>query len=74
MIVDSVVNHFQSQVKKDRTWRPTWANQSLPKLSDAMTQQLDAPFSWEEIRLTMFSTDGNKSPGLDWFGLSFYQR
>ncbi|KAK1277142.1 hypothetical protein QJS04_geneDACA020839 [Acorus gramineus] len=36
LITDRVVAHFQDQYKKDRSWRPTWADQELSKVTEEL--------------------------------------
>ncbi|KAK1287377.1 hypothetical protein QJS10_CPB19g00340 [Acorus calamus] len=37
VIADRVVNHFQTQFTKERTWRPCWEDRELPKLPERIT-------------------------------------
>jgi hypothetical protein len=67
--VDEIKNlahdHFSSQFTEEWTSRPFLPGIAFNSLTTSDNELLLAPFAEEEVKETILSCDGNKSPGPD---------
>jgi hypothetical protein len=64
-------NHFSQHFSEEWSNRPFLEGITFPSISSDDNVALLEPFHEEEIRETIWSCDGNKSPGPDGFNLNF---
>jgi hypothetical protein len=64
-------NHFSQHLSEEWSNRPFLEGITFPSISSDDNVALLEPFHEEEIRETIWSCDGNKSPGPDGFNLNF---
>ena len=60
--------HLQNSFSLDETLR-----HDIPQVSEEENEVLVAPFSEEEVKMTIFDMEYNKAPGPDGFPIEFYQ-
>ncbi|KAK1319585.1 hypothetical protein QJS10_CPB04g01321 [Acorus calamus] len=72
-IATQLVAHLSRAFCRSRRWFPKWNDETLPHLSEEQRNSLSCPFQEEEIRLVIFSAEGNKAPGPDGFTFWFFQ-
>lgn len=65
---------YYAHLFKEEEWRPFLNSSSFKTISEREANELIKPFSEEEIRTAAFSMEATKSPGLDGFSVSFYQK
>ena len=58
--------HFQNSFSLDETLR-----HDIPQVSEEENEVLVAPFSEEEVKMTIFDMEYNKAPGPDGFPQNF---
>jgi hypothetical protein len=66
-------DHFSKHFLEDWKSRPFLQGLNFNSLSAEDNDLLLAPFAEEEVRDTIWSCDGNKSPGPDGFNFNFYK-
>jgi hypothetical protein len=72
-IKETVKDHFSNHFKVDYINRPFLQGIDFNSLSAEDNDLLLAPFLEEEVKDTIWSCDGNKSPGPDGFNLNFFK-
>jgi len=68
-----MVNHFFNMVLEETWKRPMLGGLSFKQLTQQQKEELENPFSIEEIEEALVDCDGNKSPGPDGFNLKFFK-
>lgn len=68
-----VLKVFEERFKEPLLVRPELNNAGFKKLSEEERNSLEADFSREEIRLAMWDSGGEKSPGPDGYNIKFIQ-
>lgn len=74
IIKDHIQGFCESLFTESETWRPTWEDENLKKLSEEDKEWLERPFSFEEMEAIFNSFGGDKAPGPDAFNLYFFQK
>jgi exonuclease III len=72
-IKNEAKDHFSKHFTEEWTSRPFLQGIEFNSLSAEENESLLAPFDEEEVRETIWSCDGNKSPGPDGFNLNFFK-
>jgi hypothetical protein len=70
----AVSSFFHNHVASPAMCRPKLDGVTFPRLSEEENVNLIAPFSLEEIKEVVRSSDGNKSPGPDGFNFAFVKK
>jgi hypothetical protein len=72
-IKNEAKDHFSKHFTEEWMSRPFLQGIEFNSLSAEENESLLAPFDEEEVRETIWSCDGNKSPGPDGFNLNFFK-
>lgn len=66
--------YFENFFKESNSMRPTPDGLSFKKMSTADSLSIEEPFKEEEIKVAIWSCDGEKSDGLDGPTLDFFKK
>ncbi|RVW52500.1 putative serine/threonine protein kinase IREH1 [Vitis vinifera] len=70
---DGIVNAFQKLFLEEPGWRADIEGLQLNQLNSREAEDLEMPFSEEEIHFALMEMRGDKAPGLDGFTVAFWQ-
>lgn len=70
-IRDAVLQAFQGRFKEPMAVRTSLEYEGFNNLTEVERCSLEAEFSRDEIKVAVWESDGEKSPGLDGFNLRF---
>jgi hypothetical protein len=72
---EMAVRFYQNLFEAQENLQPDLVCQFVPlKVIPAMNEELDKPFSVEEVEKALFAMAPNKSPGVDGFTADFFQK
>ncbi|RVW66282.1 Transposon TX1 uncharacterized 149 kDa protein [Vitis vinifera] len=70
---EGIVNAFQNLLSEDPGWRADIEGLQLKQLNSREAENLEVPFSEEEIHFALMEMRGDKAPGPDGFTMAFWQ-
>ncbi|RVW53118.1 LINE-1 retrotransposable element ORF2 protein [Vitis vinifera] len=70
---DGIVNEFQKLLSEEQGWRADIEGLQFNQLSSRDADDLEVPFSVEEIHFALMEMRGDKAPGPDGFSVAFWQ-
>ncbi|RVW34075.1 Transposon TX1 uncharacterized 149 kDa protein [Vitis vinifera] len=70
---DGIVNEFQKLLSEEQGWRADIEGLQFNQLSSRDADDLEVPFSVEEIHSALMEMGGDKAPGPDGFSVAFWQ-
>ena len=70
---EEVVNAFQQLLLEEQGWRADIEGLHLHRLNFQEAENLEVPFSEEEIHSALLELNGDKAPGPDGFTVAFWQ-
>ena len=70
---EGIVNAFQQLLSEEPGWRVDIGGLHLHRLSFQEAENLELPFSKEEIHFALLEMNGDKAPGPDGFTVAFWQ-
>ncbi|RVX00494.1 LINE-1 reverse transcriptase-like [Vitis vinifera] len=70
---NGIVNAFQKLLSEEPGWRADIEGLQLNQLNSREAEDLEMPFSEEEIHFALMEMRGDKAPGLDGFTVAFWQ-
>ena len=71
---EGVVNAFQHLLSENSDWKADIERLQLEQLNQQEAENLEHPFSEEEIHRALIEMNGDKAPGPDGFTMTFWQR
>ena len=71
---EGVVNAFQHLLTENSDWKADIERLQLEQLNQQEAENLEHPFSEEEIHRALMEMNGDKAPGPDGFTMAFWQR
>ncbi|KAL6349190.1 hypothetical protein AAG906_033846 [Vitis piasezkii] len=71
---EGVVNAFQHLLTENSDWKADIERLQLEQLNQQEAENLEHPFSEEEIHSALMEMNGDKAPGPDGFTMVFWQR
>ncbi|KAK9072611.1 hypothetical protein SSX86_009046 [Deinandra increscens subsp. villosa] len=74
LIKEEAKIHFKNRFVEPNTSRPTIPNWNFNSLTDSEVDIISRQFSLEEIKLAIWESSGDKSPGPDGFNFKFLKR
>ncbi|WKA04536.1 hypothetical protein VitviT2T_022566 [Vitis vinifera] len=73
-VSEGVVNAFQHLLTENSDWKADIERLQLEQLNQQEAENLEYPFSEEEIHSALMEMNGDKAPGPDGFTMVFWQR
>ncbi|RVW23944.1 LINE-1 retrotransposable element ORF2 protein [Vitis vinifera] len=73
-VSEGVVNAFQHLLTENSDWKADIERLQLEQLNQQEAENLEYPFSEEEIHSALMEMNGDKAPGPDGFTMAFWQR
>ncbi|RVW27506.1 LINE-1 reverse transcriptase-like [Vitis vinifera] len=70
---EGIVNAFQNLLSEETGWRADIEGLQLKQLNSREAENLEVPFSEEEIHFALMEMRGDKAPGPDGFTMAFWQ-
>ncbi|RVW34362.1 Transposon TX1 uncharacterized 149 kDa protein [Vitis vinifera] len=70
---EGIVNAFQNLLSEEPGWRADIEGLQLKQLNSREAENLEVPFSEEEIHFALMEMRGDKAPGPDGFTMAFWQ-
>ncbi|KAJ9707979.1 hypothetical protein PVL29_000172 [Vitis rotundifolia] len=70
---EGIVSAFQQSFSEEPGWRADIEGLQLNQLNSREAEELELPFSEEEIHLALMEMNGDKAPGPDGFTVGFWQ-
>ncbi|KAJ9673635.1 hypothetical protein PVL29_023281 [Vitis rotundifolia] len=70
---EGIVSSFQQQLSEERGWRAEIEGLQFNCLNSREAEDLELPFTEEEIYCALMELNGDKAPGPDGFTLAFWQ-
>ncbi|RVX22106.1 putative sugar phosphate/phosphate translocator [Vitis vinifera] len=71
---EGVVNVFQHLLTENSDWKADIEMLQLEQINQQEAENLEHPFSEDEIHSALMEMNGDKAPGLDGFTMAFWQR
>ncbi|RVW55650.1 LINE-1 retrotransposable element ORF2 protein [Vitis vinifera] len=71
---EGVANAFQHLLTENSDWKADIEGLQLEQLNQQEAENLEQPFSEEEIHSALMEMNGDKAPGPDGFTMAFWQR
>ena len=68
-----IANAFQSLLSKDMGWKADIGNLQFDQISLQEAENLERPFTEDEIHVALMEMNGDKAPGPDGFSMAFWQ-
>ena len=70
---EGVANAYHQMLSKNAKWKADIRGLQLDHLSLQEAENLELPFSKEEVRFAFMEMNGDKTPGPDGFTVAFWQ-
>ena len=70
---EGVANAYQQMLSEDSDWKADIGRLQLDQLSHQEAENLEIPFSEEEIHSTLMVMNGDKAPGPNSFTMAFWK-
>ncbi|RVW12572.1 LINE-1 reverse transcriptase-like [Vitis vinifera] len=70
---DGVANAYQKLLSKEAGWQADIGRLCLDQISQQDAENLESPFSEEEVHSALLEMNGDKAPGPDGFTVAFWQ-
>ncbi|XP_034674249.1 uncharacterized protein LOC117905435 [Vitis riparia] len=72
-IREGIANAFKNFLSEDKGWKADIGGIQLEQISHQEAENLERPFSEDEIHAALMEMNGDKAPGPDGFTLAFWQ-
>ena len=70
---EGVAHAYQQMLFEDSGWKADTGRLQLDQISQQEAENLEIPFSKNEIQLALMEMNGDKAPGPDGFTMAFWQ-
>ena len=70
---EGVANAYQQMLSEDSRWKADIGRLQLDQISQQEAENLEIPFSENEIQLALMEMNGDKALGPDGFTMAFWQ-
>ena len=68
-----ILDHYHTMFSEESFQRPSLLSDKFLKITNVEADQLESPFSFDEVKAAIWSCDRSKSPGLDGFNFNFFK-
>ena len=70
---EGVANAYQQMLSEDSRWKADIGRLQLDQISQQEAENLEIPFSENEIQSALMEMNGDKAPGPNGFTMAFWQ-